>query len=89
MNDALSVNSAASIYKRTGVAGWFLVAILLSWLVYLLASPTVGFKWIESWHNEQRAAQVVLLALTAAAYCLNLVTPVSYTHLTLPTNREV
>ncbi|MBA2548821.1 MAG: O-antigen ligase family protein [Burkholderiaceae bacterium] len=74
MNAPLSINSTAPIDERTGTAGGFLVLILLSWLVYLLAAPTIGFKWIESWHNEQRAAQVVLLALTAAAYCLNLVT---------------
>jgi O-antigen ligase len=43
-------------------------AILLAWLVYLLISPTIGFSWIESWHNEQRAVQIVLLSSTALAY---------------------
>jgi O-antigen ligase len=42
--------------------------VLLAWLVYLLIAPTIGFSWIESWHNEQRAAQIVLLVITAASY---------------------
>lgn len=35
------------------------------WVGYLLLAPTTGFSWIESWHNEQRAVQIVLLSLTA------------------------
>lgn len=34
---------------------------------YLFLSTTVGFHWIDSWHDEQRAAQIVLLAIVAAA----------------------
>ncbi len=49
---------------------WIGNTILLAWLVYLLLAPTIGFGWIESWHNEQRAVQIVLLAFTAVAYCL-------------------
>ena len=37
------------------------------WALYLLLAPTTGFSWIESWHNEQRAVQIVLLSLTALA----------------------
>jgi len=49
----------------TDFASGFLLAASFG---YLLVSPTVGFGWIESWHNEQRAAQVVLLAITAFAF---------------------
>lgn len=42
--------------------------VLILWLVYLLIGPTIGFGWIESWHNEQRAVQIVLLVLTALAW---------------------
>ena len=45
-------------------------AVLLAWLIYLLIAPTIGFGWIESWHNEQRAVEVILLACTAVAYCV-------------------
>ncbi len=34
------------------------------WFAYLLLAPTVGFGWIESWHNEQRVIEVILLVLT-------------------------
>jgi putative inorganic carbon (HCO3(-)) transporter len=43
--------------------------LLAAWFLYLLLSPTVGFGWIDSWHNEQRAAQVVLLVATAVGFC--------------------
>lgn len=49
---------------------WIDNTVLLAWLVYLIVAPTIGFGWIESWHNEQRAVQIVLLAFTAVAYCL-------------------
>ncbi|MFO0145235.1 MAG: O-antigen ligase family protein [Betaproteobacteria bacterium] len=50
------------------LAGW---ACLGAWLLYLLIAPTVGFNWIDSWHNEQRAVQLVLLgASTAVAIAL-------------------
>jgi len=34
----------------------------------LLIVPTIGIGWIESWHNEQRAVQIVLLVVTAIAW---------------------
>ena len=34
---------------------------------YLLIATTVGFHWLDSWHNEQRAAQIVLLGMVAVA----------------------
>jgi O-antigen ligase len=40
-------------------------SLMALWAGYLLLAPTTGFAWIESWHNEQRAVQVVLLSLTA------------------------
>jgi O-antigen ligase len=49
-------------------AGWGCVS---AWLLYLLIAPTVGFNWIDSWHNEQRAVQLILLgASTAVAIAL-------------------
>lgn len=39
--------------------------LLGAWALYLLLSPTTGFSWIESWHDEQRAVQIALLAVTA------------------------
>jgi len=42
--------------------------LLAAWFGYLLVSPTVGFGWIESWHNEQRAAQIALLSATPVAF---------------------
>ena len=49
---------------------WIGRSVLIAWLIYLLVAPTIGFGWIESWHNEQRAVQIVLLACTAVAYCV-------------------
>ncbi len=53
-SDRLSNSSVTAAYCLVGV-----------WALYLLLAPTTGFSWIESWHNEQRAAQIILLALTA------------------------
>lgn len=55
---------------RFNAGTWIGNTVLLAWLIYLLIAPTIGFGWIESWHNEQRAAEVVLLTLTAIGYCL-------------------
>ena len=55
---------------RSNAVSWIGGAVLLTWLVYLLIAPTIGFGWIESWHNEQRAVQMILLACTAVAYCV-------------------
>jgi putative inorganic carbon (HCO3(-)) transporter len=57
--------------RQPGSAGWTdLVSVLLlaAWFAYLLLAPTVGFGWIGSWHNEQRAAQIALLAATALGF---------------------
>ena len=59
-----------SIAARSNAGTWIGNTILLAWLIYLLVAPTIGFGWIESWHNEQRAVQIVLLAFTAVAYCV-------------------
>jgi O-antigen ligase len=42
--------------------------VLAGWLTFLLVGSTIGFGWIDSWHNEQRSVQVILLALTALAF---------------------
>ena len=44
--------------------------MLIAWLVYLLVSPTIGFGWIDSWHNEQRAVQVALLCASTLPFAL-------------------
>jgi len=44
------------------------IGVLGAWWAYLMVAPTLGLGWIDSWHNEQRAAQIVLLALSAAAF---------------------
>lgn len=40
-------------------------SLLALWFAYLLIAPTWGFYWIDAWHNEQRAVQVILLSATA------------------------
>jgi len=42
--------------------------VLATWAIYLLVAPTTGFFWLDSWHNEQRAVQLILLSLTAFAF---------------------
>lgn len=46
-----------------GAALWLCRAWVLAWFTYLLVTPTLGVAWIDSWHNEQRLLQVILLAL--------------------------
>lgn len=41
------------------------VMLLAGWFAYLLIAPAWGFYWIDAWHNEQRAVEVILLAGTA------------------------
>jgi O-antigen ligase len=51
--------------QRSSFALTISYGLLGLWATYLLLAPTTGFSWIESWHNEQRAVQIVLLSLTA------------------------
>jgi O-antigen ligase len=63
---------------------WAARACLGAWLVYLLIAPTVGFGWIDSWHDEQRAVQLILLALsTVVGLALLLVGAISVSVLLL------
>jgi len=43
------------------------VAATCAAAAYLLIATTVGFYWLDSWHDEQRAAQVVLLGVIGLA----------------------
>jgi O-antigen ligase len=70
-------HSAATTCRHRQGIDWAGPLVIGLWLVYLLISPTIGLGWIDSWHNEQRAAQIALLVLTTAVYlvsCLS-VTP--------------
>lgn len=49
--------------ESTPWATVFSVVIAACLLGYLLISTTTGVQWIESWHDEQRALQIVLLSL--------------------------
>jgi len=64
------MSANGGVMPRSEAALWIGRTALLTWLTYLLVAPTIGFHWIESWHNEQRAVEVVLLACTAIAYCM-------------------
>jgi O-antigen ligase len=56
---------AMSTSESLGRVAVFPAASLLGgWFVYLLVAPTWGFFWIDAWHNEQRAVQVILLVAT-------------------------
>lgn len=43
---------------------------LLAWGAYLLFAPTVGVGLLDSWHDEQRAVQFGLLAITSGVFIL-------------------
>lgn len=62
--------SASTLETGSRAASFVGTSILLAWLTYLLIAPSVGFGWIDSWHNEQRAVQILLLVSTAIAYCV-------------------
>jgi len=49
--------------------------LFAAWLCYLLFAPTLGFDWIESWHNEQRALELILLGGTAAVFVFAMTIP--------------
>jgi O-antigen ligase len=69
--DALAAPARAGA-RAAPRAGRVLLAL---WLGYLLFAPTLGFGWIDSWHNEQRLAQVLLLGLGAVVLALALSDP--------------
>ena len=59
--------SVAAIERPAASFSWIAAGVVLLWLFYLLLAPTAGFNWLDSWHNEQRAVQIVLLGITALA----------------------
>jgi O-antigen ligase len=61
-------HSVATTNRQGKGVDWAGPLVIGLWLAYLLISPTIGLGWIDSWHNEQRAAQIALLVLTAAVY---------------------
>jgi O-antigen ligase len=63
--------SVATSNRQGKCVDWAGPLVLGLWLAYLLISPTIGLGWIDSWHNEQRAAQIVLLVLTTAVYVVS------------------
>lgn len=50
------------------------------WFLYFVVATTSGFGWQTTWHNEQRAAQIVLLSATAlvAAWSLRHISAVNF-----------
>jgi len=64
---------AASSEPSSGLTVRAAYGLMGLWGAYLLLAPTTGFSWIESWHNEQRAVQIVLLAATALATAILLI----------------
>ncbi len=62
----IRLGGAASQRPSASVAT--LSGLVTLWGIYLLLAPTTGFDWIDSWHNEQRSVQVILLALTGMVY---------------------
>jgi putative inorganic carbon (hco3(-)) transporter len=50
---------------RRPICEVLLLSSFACWFLYLFLASTNGFGWIDSWHNEQRAVQLVLLASTA------------------------
>lgn len=61
---AARLNPEGSASDR-GKAGLLVGPICVVWFVGMLVATTSGFNWLSTWHNEQRAVQVVLLAMTA------------------------
>jgi len=57
----------ASTPRAGRILGRLPVAATAAAAAYLLIATTVGFYWLDSWHDEQRAAQVVLLGVIGLA----------------------
>jgi O-antigen ligase len=53
----------AAAAPGASAALWLCRAWAIAWYAYLLVAPTLGVAWIDSWHNEQRMLEVLLLAL--------------------------
>jgi len=66
-NSEMAAPVGASTAPRTAR---FASVFLGAWFIYLLVGPAWGFYWIDSWHNEQRAVQVILLAATGLVAAL-------------------
>lgn len=64
-------HSVATTNRQGKGVDWAGPLVIGLWLAYLLISPTIGLGWIDSWHNEQRAAQIALLVLTTAVYAVS------------------
>jgi O-antigen ligase len=47
------------------LADWVGASVAVSWAAYFLLASTVALTDLPSWHDEQRAIQVLLLAVTA------------------------
>lgn len=61
-------SSKSQLFTAPSRAATAITLFLVSlWYVYVLLAPTSGFYWVDSWHNEQRAVQIVLLITTAVA----------------------
>lgn len=45
-------------------------ALILLSFGYLLLASTSGFDWIDSWHDEQRAAQAIVLLVICMAFAV-------------------
>jgi len=61
MTPSIPVGPAERLSGTRATAAYVVLGL---WAAYLLTAPTSGFAWIDSWHNEQRAVQVILLSLT-------------------------
>jgi O-antigen ligase len=60
---------------RDRLAQWLCSGLLGAWFAYLLVAPTLGIDWIDSWHNEQRVLEVILLIATTAALGCGMLSP--------------
>jgi len=61
---ATEPNRPAGAAVSNRFARWLCSGLMALWFAYLLIAPTLGIDWIDSWHNEQRVLEIILLALT-------------------------